>query len=54
MMLYKILRRTVTSKGIDVTFLLVFLFAAMMIVAGIKAESYKKISVMPWVLEQMA
>lgn len=54
MMLYKILRRTVTSKGIDVTFLLVFLFAAMMIVAGIMAESYINISVMPWVLEQMA
>lgn len=54
MMLYKILRRTVTSKGIDLTFLLVFLFAAMMIVAGIMAESYINVSVMPWVLEQMA
>ena len=54
MMLYKILRRTVASKGIDLTFLLVFLFAAMMIVAGIMAESYINISVMPWVLEQMA
>lgn len=54
MMLYKILRRTVASKGIDLTFLLVFLFAAMMIVAGIMAESYINVSVMPWVLEQMA
>ncbi len=54
MMLYKILRRTVASKGIDLTFLLVFLFAAMMIVAGIMAESYVNVSVMPWVLEQMA
>lgn len=54
MMLYKILRRAVASKGIDLTFLLVFLFAAMMIVAGIMAESYINVSVMPWVLEQMA
>lgn len=54
MMLYKILRRTVASKGFDLTFLLVFLFAAMMIVAGIMAESYINVSVMPWVLEQMA
>lgn len=54
MMLYKILRRTVASKEIDLTFLLVFLFAAMMIVAGIMAESYINVSVMPWVLEQMA
>ena len=54
MMLYKILRRTIASKGIDLTFLLVFLFAAMMIVAGIMAESYINVSVMPWVLEQMA
>ena len=54
MMLYKILRRTVASKGIDLTFLLVFLFAAMMIVAGIMAESYINVSIMPWVLEQMA
>lgn len=30
-----------------------FLFAAMMIVAGIMAESYINVSVMPWVLEQM-
>lgn len=54
MMLYKILRRTVASKGFDLTFLLVFLFAAMMIVAGIMAESYINVSIMPWVLEQMA
>lgn len=53
MMLYKILRRTVTSKRIDVTFFLVFLFSAMMITAGIMAESYINVSVMPWVLEQM-
>lgn len=53
MMLYKILRRTVTPKKIDVTFFLVFLFSAMMITAGIMAESYINVSVMPWILEQM-
>lgn len=54
MMLYKILRvRNVTRSRLDVTFILVFLLASMMITAGVMTEAYINVTVLPRVLSQM-
>lgn len=55
MMLYKILLiRNSPGKRVDFTFVMVFVFAGVTIAAGVMAEAYINVSILPLVLRQFA
>ncbi len=55
MMIYKILRvRNVPKSKVDFTFVMVFVFAAVTIAAGVMTEAYVNVTILPGVLKQMS